>query len=353
MGLTKYKIGEFVEPVSIKCGIANFENVMGINIDKQFIPSRNVGKDTSNYSVVPPNCFAFNLMHVGRDKKIPVALNNTNEELVVSPAYFVFRISKENVILKEYFYMIMSSPGFDRYAWFCTDSSIRGNLDWNRFCDIEINLPPIEIQQKYVNVFNAMQENQKVYEKGLEDLKLTCDTYIEQLAKTHPHKAIGNYISLCNKTNNELKYGLKNVKGISINKEFIETKADMKGVSLNSYLLVEPDAFSYVTVTSRNGEKISIAHNGSPDTYIVSSSYVVFEVINKDELLPSYLKLFFNRSEFDRYARYNSWGSARETFAWDDFKEVKIPIPDIKIQQSIVNIYNAVTGKHFCINFGK
>jgi len=115
----------------------------------------------------------------------------------------------------------------------------------------------------------------------------------------------------------------------------------MGGVSLKPYLLVEPDAFAFVTVTSRNSEKISLAHNASDDTYICSSSYVVFRVGKKEKLIPSYLRIFFSRSEFDRYTRFHSWGSARETFGWDDMRKVKIPIPDIRIQQSIVNIYNA------------
>lgn len=131
------------------------------------------------------------------------------------------------------------------------------------------------------------------------------------------------------------------MKGISIEKRFIETKADMVGVSLRPYYLVNPDAFAYVTVTSRNGEKISLAHNNSDDTYICSSSYVVFKSKDTEKLIPSYLRIFFSRPEFDRYARFHSWGSARETFNWDDMCEVKIPIPDIGVQRSIVNIYNA------------
>jgi type I restriction enzyme S subunit len=341
MGLNKYKIGEFVEPVSIKCGIENYENIIGINIDKQFIPSRNVGKDTSKYSVVPPNCFAFNLMHVGRDEKIPVALNNTNENLVVSPAYFVFQIIKESVILKEYFYMLMSSPEFDRYAWFCTDSSIRGNLDWNRFCEIEINLPPIEIQQKYVDIYNAMQENQKVYENGLDGLKLACDAYIHKLQHELPRKTIGTYLEQVDERNTTNDIGVDAVRGIATSKEFITTKANLEGVKLNNYKTVPPQCFAYVPDTSRRGDKISLAYNNSDETYLVSAISTVFKVKKTKELLPSYLMMYFNRSEFDRYARYNSWGSARETFTWDDLKEVKIPIPDIEIQQSIVNIYNA------------
>lgn len=341
MGLTKYQIGQLVEPISIKCGIPKCDYVSGVNIFKQFMPSRNVGADTSKYLIVPPGGFAFNLMHVGRDGKIPVAMNDTETDIVVSGAYFVFRVINENIMLKEYLYILMTSPEFDRYAAYCTDASVRDGLDWSRFCEFDVNLPSVEIQKKYVAVYNAMLANQRVYESGLEDLKLTCDAYVERLRREMTHTAIGEYIELCEEKNSSLEYGVDAVKGISIEKRFIETKADMGGVSLKPYLLVEPDAFACVTITSRNSEKISLAHNGSGDTYLCSSSYMVFRVANKNKLIPSYLKMFFNRAEFNRYCRFHSWGSAREAFSWDDMREVKIPIPDITVQQSIVNIYNA------------
>ena len=115
----------------------------------------------------------------------------------------------------------------------------------------------------------------------------------------------------------------------------------MSNVSLNPYAIVAPDEFAYVTVTSRNGEKISLAHNSSNEIYICSSSYVVFRITDKKKLLPSYLQIFFSRGEFDRYSRFNSWGSARETFDWPEMRDVKIPIPDIKVQQYIVDIFIA------------
>jgi type I restriction enzyme S subunit len=220
-------------------------------------------------------------MHVGRDEKIPVAINTSAEDVIVSSAYFVFKVVDESVILKEYLYIQMNSPEFDRYAWFCTDSSVRGGLDWDRFCDMTIDLPSLPIQQKYVDVYNAMLANQRAYEQGLEDLKLTCDAYIERLRHELPHIAIGEYIESCDERNDSLEYGLDSVKGISIEKRFIETKANMEGVSLKPYKLIEPDAFSFVTVTSRNGEKISLAHNGFDETYICSSSYEVFRVSKK------------------------------------------------------------------------
>ena len=137
-----------------------------------------------------------------------------------------------------------------------------------------------------------------------------------------------------------MKYGLEAVRGISIEKKLIDTKADMAGVNLKPYYILKPNEFVYVTVTSRNGEKISLAINDSEDTYICSSSYVVFRCKDDKVLLPQYLMLYFSRSEFNRYARFNSWGSARETFDWTEMCNVKIPIPEIAVQKAIADIYS-------------
>lgn len=339
MRLSKEKLGNLVSLVSIKCGIAQHENISGINIYKRFIPSRNVGADTSKYLVVPKGCFAFNLMHVGRDQKIPVALNDTDDEVVVSGAYFVFRVIDEEALLKEYLYVLMSSSEFDRYAWFCTDSSIRGNLDWERFCDIDIVLPHIDIQQKYVDVYNAMVANQRAYEQGLEDLKLTCDAYLDKLRRELPHEEIGKYLNPCDERNRG-RLGVESVRGIATSKDLISTKANLDGVELGNYKVMPSNSIAFVSDTSRRGDKISIALNQTVEDFLVSSISTVFTTQLK-YLSSAYLMMFLSRAEFDRYARFNSWGSARETFSWDDMCEVKIPIPDTEVQQSIVNIYNA------------
>jgi type I restriction enzyme S subunit len=112
----------------------------------------------------------------------------------------------------------------------------------------------------------------------------------------------------------------------------------MEDVKLDTYKIVKPNQFAYVSDTSRRGDKISLALNDSEHTYLVSSISTVFSVRG---LLPEYLFLFFRRDEFDRYTRFHSWGSAREVFSFDDMKEVKIPIPDISVQQAIVDIFNA------------
>lgn len=120
----------------------------------------------------------------------------------------------------------------------------------------------------------------------------------------------------------------------------MSTKADMNGVSLAPYKLFKTKEFCYVTVTSRNGEKISIAMNNANKTHIVSSSYLVFRCKDEEELLPEYLFILLSRPEFDRYSRFNSWGSARETFDWSEMCRVEIPKPPIDVQKAIVEVFN-------------
>lgn len=153
---------------------------------------------------------------------------------------------------------------------------------------------------------------------------------------------LGDLIELCDERNTGGKYTVDDVRGVSIQKELIQTKADMNGVILFPYILVRPDYFVYVTVTSRNGEKITIAHNTSEKIYIVSSSYIVFRITHSEILDSDYLFMFFNRPEFDRYARFNSWGSARETFSWEDMCDMQITLPPLAAQQKAVAVYNAL-----------
>ena len=342
MALSKFKLGELIELVDERNsdGLRNF---YGVNIDKEFIPTV---ADTSTlnekkYKVVRKNRFACNLMHVGRDVAIPIAFHQSDEPIIVSPAYFTFEVTATDKILPEYFFMLFRSKEKDRLGWFLSDSSVRANLEWKTFCDIEINLPPLSVQKKFIAVYNALIENKKVYERGLDDLKLVCDGFIENLRRNTSAQKLGNYIELSDERNADNFYTAEDVRGISIDKKFIPTKADMEGVSLKNYFLVKPEAFAFVPVTSRNGGKISIAQNDSGENFICSTSYIVFST-NAKKLLPEYLMLFFNRLEFDRYARFHSWGSAREVFTWKDLCEVEVPIPDIKIQQSIAAIYEVL-----------
>lgn len=338
MELTKCKIGKYIELYNQACNKSDLTvyDVSGINRDKEFFePSKQVGQDTSKYKVVPPKYFACNLMHVGRDEVLPIALNHTDKNKHVSPAYTVFKIKDNDDLLYEYFFLMLKSSERDRYFWFNTDSSVRDGMSWDDFCGLEIQLPNIDIQQKYVNIYNSMLENQESYETGLEDLKLVCDSYIENLRKEIKSEKIEPFIERRDIRNG--KDGTKNVMGISVYKEFRIPTSKVNRNELSNYKVVKPRQIAFVQ-TTHNEKVFAYAFNNTDEDIVVSSVNEVFST-DESKLLPEFLAMFFNRTEFDRYARYHSWGSARETFTWNDLIEVEIPIPDISIQQAIVDIY--------------
>lgn len=343
MGLGKYKLGELIQihderNVELAYGL---NDVKGISIQKEFIETKAdmSGVSLKPYILVKPGCFAYVTVTSRNGEKITIAHNNTNNTYIISSSYIVFRVKRTDLLLPDYLFMYFKRSEFDRYARYNSWGSARETFSWEEMCDIDIELPDIAIQQKYVDIYNAMLENQRCYESALEDLKLVCDAYIEELSKDYQSVTIGQFF-FQRDLRNDGSLGVSSVRGIATSKEFINTKADMEGVGLNNYKVVAPGQFAYVPDTSRRGDKISLALNISENTYLVSSISIVFDT-QKDVLLPEYLMLFFVRSEFDRYARFHSWGSARETFDWSEMCDVQIPIPDIKIQQYIVNIYTA------------
>lgn len=337
------RLGNFIEEVSLRVGNNQEIAISGVNIEKGFIPTvaNMTGIDTSKYKLVPTGHFACNLMHVGRDVTIPIAYNQSDDLIAVSPAYYVFTIKAEmrSSILSEYLEMLLTRTEFGRLAWFHTDGSIRGNLPEKAFHEILIPVPKIEIQQELVDTYNGLRAIVDYNEGLIEPLSNACEAFITNCKRTYKEDVLGNHIVICDERNVDNKYTLDDVRGISITKSLIPTKADMKDVMLTPYKLLKPKEFSYVTVTSRNGGKISLAMNNTSDTYIVSSSYINFRSADSNKLLPEFLYLLLSRSEFDRYARFNSWGSARETFDWEEMCRVKIALPPIDVQQSVVNIY--------------
>lgn len=154
------------------------------------------------------------------------------------------------------------------------------------------------------------------------------------------YRLLEDFIQPVDERNRDLKVDY--LLGVSISKQFIPSIANIVGTDLSSYKIVRTGQFAYGPVTSRNGEKISIALLQDKDC-IISSSYTVFEVVNKNELDPEYLMLWFSRPEFDRYARYMSHGSVREIFGWDELCKVELPVPPVDEQRSIVKAYQTIT----------
>ena len=153
------------------------------------------------------------------------------------------------------------------------------------------------------------------------------------------YRKLGEFIRQVDIRNKDLK--VSRLLGVSISKSFIESIANTVGTDFSNYKVVHKGQFAYGPVTSRNGEKISVALL-EEDECIISSSYMVFEIVTVEKLLPEYLMLWFRRSEFDRYARYKSHGSVREIFDWNELCDIELPVPDISEQRKIVEAYKIV-----------
>ena len=157
------------------------------------------------------------------------------------------------------------------------------------------------------------------------------------------YKRLGDYIREINVRNLDLK--VTNLLGVSISKEFMPSIANTIGTDMSTYKIVERGQFAYGPVTSRNGDKVSIALLDEYDNAIISQAYTVFEVIDHEQLLPEYLMMWFRRPEFDRYARFHSHGSAREIYDWEELCDVMLPIPSIERQREIVSEYETLTNR--------
>ena len=339
MTLTKYKLGDLIELCDERnySGEYTLDDVRGISTNKSFIETKaNMnGVDLSNYKIVNPKAIAYVSDTSRRGDKISLAYNDNENSFLVSSISTVFR-TIENKLLSRYLMMFFARAEFDRYSRFNSWGSAREAFSWEDMCDIDIELPPLHIQKKYVDIYNAMLENQKSYERGLEDLKLVCDAYIEDLKRNTKSEYLFKYIERYDIRNGP--NGSKNVMGVSTSKEFRLPTSKVNKNELSNYKVVKPRQISFVQ-TTHNEKVFAYAFNNTDKDIVVTSVNEVFST-NEDLLLPEYLAMFFNRTEFDRYARFHSWGSARETFTWNDLIKVKIPIVDMDIQKSLSNIYN-------------
>ena len=339
MALSRYKLGELIELRDERNSDGKFtlEDVKGISTGKEFIETKaNMdGVSLDSYKVVNPQEFAYVADTSRRGEKIAVAFNIEKKSVLISSIYTVFRVSRKDILLSDYLFMYFNRPEFDRYARFNSWGSARETFDWDTMCDIDIDLPDLATQQKYVDIYKAMVANQQSYERGLEDLKLVCDAYIEDLRRKMPCEKIGKYITECNERNENNEIDL--FQGVNVDHIFIEPKRIAEDSENGA--IVRTGQFAFNKVMKANGTKLPIALRKGPDC-VVSNSYQVFEVNDKNKLIPEYLMLWMNREETQRYAGYISFGTTRDIFSFDDMQEISIPIPEISIQKSIVDIYN-------------
>jgi len=342
MTLTRYKLGDLIEQVNIRNKDLDnkytVESVRGISNRKEFIETKaNMeGVSLKNYKVISPNDFVYMTVTSRNGDKLSMAFNDTENSYLVSSSYIAFRVKSKNLILDDYLFVFLNRPEFDRLARINSWGSARETFSWEDFCDIKIDLPPIDIQKKYVNIYKTIRENQRSYGLAIDDLKISAISYIENLKSSFKHKRVGDFITFINDKNTDEKIKLE--QGINIQKQFINPQRSNS--NLKGRKIVRKGQFAYCT--QLNNENVAIAYRSGEDC-VVSSVYDVFEINKPNELLPNYLMLWLIRSEFGRYVYWASEGSAYEFLSYENLSNYEIPVPDIETQKYVSNIYEVYT----------
>jgi type I restriction enzyme S subunit len=335
-------LGNYIQLVDNRNKDLKITNLLGINITKNFMPSvaNVIGVDLSKYKVIRKGQFAYSSMQTGRDETIRIALYKDEEPAIISPAYSVIESKDENKLLPEFMMMCFQRPESDRYGWFISDSSVRANLDYERFCDIQLPIPvDVEEQRKYVNIYNGLIANQNCYEKSLDDLQLICNSFMDTL-KDKNLEPIGDYIELIDNRNSDGNN--RNLLGINVKKEFMPSKAKANEDNIHKYKIITKNEFAYSPMQVGRDETVRVVLYSNDEAAIISPAYSVFRISDNQKLLPEFLMLWFYRPEFNRYGWFISDSSVRASLELDRFCDIKIPIPDIKIQEAIVTIYHTL-----------
>jgi len=332
------RLGDYIELTDNKNTDLQFDvtDVRGISIKKIFIPTKADmdGVPLTSYKIVKPLEFCYVTITSRNGEKITIALNDSDRTYICSSSYVAFRIKDSTKLLPFYLYMYFNRPEFDRYSRFNSWGSAREAFGWDDMCDIEIDIPSIEVQQKVVDVYLAMVANQKVYEKGLDDLKKTCEAYIENLRRNSQSENVGKYLTERIEKNTDGKYD--NLVGIGKD-GFIKPNQVRTTESLRKCNLFYPNDFVYAPSSLVNGV-ISISKFDEPR--ICTEEYIVFYSNNPKKLLPEYLLLWTKRSEFGRRIEFNSMDSVRNRYYFQQFQEeIFIPLPDIEVQKDIVEVF--------------
>ena len=331
------RLGDYISPrrennSSLKYGIDLIE---GVNSDGEFQPTKAL---TDNINLKP-----YKVVRHGDIVYNPSRLNigslayRTGDMCIVSHLYQVFYIKEkyQSRLSAEFLTLYLRRNEFYRYVDYDNFGSQRAEYNLRKLSELLIPLPSPDEQQKVVNAWKAFREIKEQNETKAAPLMQVCQSYIQELKHKYPMQEIGLYIHRTDERNSDNQ--IKEVRSVSVSKYFNETNAKVDKNNLSNYKIVRENQISFVQTTGN--EKClcaAINHLGFP--IVVTSVNEVFETDEK-YLLADYLHLIFRRAETDRYVRFNSWGSARETFTWEDMIRFSIPLPPIEIQRAIVNIY--------------
>ncbi len=343
MALINYKLGELIEEIDRRNSDRKYDIsfVRGISNAKEITKTKADVDDSviSKFYVILPNEFIYNPRTTRMGEKVGLGYNNANTPVLFTFNNIAFRVkpSAKSKLLSDYLYIYYNRSEFDRYAMAHSWGSATELFTFEEMCNIDIALPDITIQQKYVDVYNAMVANQQSYERGLEDLKLSIDAILDKIKHSSsmiPVRDCLREIDIRNENG-----AITNVQGINILKQFMPSVADTNGVNLSNYKVVQNGQFAYSGMQTGRDECIRIARYRGDKPIIISPAYTVFECKN-NAVLPDYIMMWFSREESDRRGWFMSDSSIRTNLDLDRFYEISIPMPDTPMQKSVVELYS-------------
>ena len=336
MTLIKYKFGDFIQQRREKYDGKDNLPSWGVSRDG-FISPKQDGADTSIYNVFYKHDFVFN---PARMELNSIALNTQFDKAICSSLYEIFYVFRPDIVLPEYLNLFIKRNEFARKCWFEAIGSARNYFRVANLSEFEIELPSLSIQEKFVNIYNAILANQQSYEYGLEDLNRAIDALMDKYKNSSPKRTVGSFLKEIDNRNESGE--ITNVQGINITKQFMPSVADTLDVNLNKYKIVKKGQFAYSGMQTGRDQCIRIALFREDNPIIISPAYTVLETID-ESVLPEYILMWFTRKESDRRGAFMSDGSIRSNLDLDRFFETEIPIPVFDVQRTIVDLYTAYT----------
>lgn len=312
----------------------------GVNKEKQFAPTiaNTDGLNKKKYKIISKGQFVFSGMQTGRDGCIRFSLFEGDKPVLLSPAYSILQVKDEDKVLPEYMHLYFLSSERDRLGAFYSDASVRANLELYRFFQMMIPLPSIEVQREYVSAYKALQQLAEQNEALAEPLQNSCNSCIAKLKAEYPPLGIGDFIEI--KQEKNVQSQKLPFMGIDITKKIVPTSATTDGLDPKKYLIVSKNMLVFSGMQTGRDISIRLAIHTDDNPVLISSAYTTFVIKDSDRILPEFLYLNFLSSEMDRIGWFYSDSSVRSNLDWNRFCEIKIPVPPIEVQRSIVALYH-------------
>lgn len=345
------QLGQYIEMVSrtnsdLKYGI---EDVRGCSNTKQMMQTRAnlIGRTYEKFIVLKPREFVFNRRTTRNGEKIGMAYNNSDREYIFTNDYVAFRVKREYLdkLLPDYLYLFFCRDEFDRYARYKSTGSATEFFNWEDMCAVPFEIPPMDFQQLVVNTYKVLNERIEIKRKINDNLAATIQTIFLSCKQSDTFKTylpLNELVKTVNFRNKDNVYGIDDLMGVSLTKEFIKSPANTISLDVSNYKIVKPFQFACNLMHVGRDKKVAVGMLTDADNVIISPAFTVFEIINNNVILPEVLVSWFSQSFFDNKVSYLASEGIRDGIKWDTFAQIPIFIPEFEIQTKIQNIYKNI-----------